>query len=116
MECNKPYKCNQKHVTGYIHVIKCGQDGSVRCLRRVRRRTLNDERVMIKECYVQKLQQLKIDSVYEEECGKHLKSMFVCIWCYRNTEKCVAHLDTISRTAEEYHYDTVLIQLQNYES
>ena len=19
MECNKPYKCNRKHVTGYIH-------------------------------------------------------------------------------------------------
>ena len=34
MECNKPYKCNQKHVTGYIHVIKRGQDGSMHCLRR----------------------------------------------------------------------------------
>ena len=63
-----------------------------------RRRTLNDKRVMllIKECYVWKLQQLKIDFVDKAKCGKYLKSMFVCIRCYRNTEKCVVHLETIS--------------------
>ena len=66
------------------------------------RRALKDEEIVmfLRDFYIQRAHKLQKALSDEDELLGYLKSMFMCIKCYRKTQRCLDHLVEISRTAE----------------